>query len=573
MMEYEAELKNPDRFFPLLVLAITVVGALLRMFDIGSKGLWLDEAFSVWMGRQPPSEMLSWLVRIDQHPPLYYLLLHSWMRLGDDAATVRAFSALASALTIPVVYFLGRRLAGGKVGLLGALILALSPFHVRFAQEARMYALLSLNASLALSALVCLLTDPRAATVALGRQLIGLWRAGKVEPDSGAGLSIPRPSALTEALSLRPRGPEQLKHPRPVPAAWAALRCSLRAVQTDLAWGGYVLFTAATLWTHNTALFFPTAVNLFVLGLMWSRRRWPGGEGLLQPPSLRNWMVAQGGVFLLWSPWLRAFVVQAMGIYEEFWLPAPTSRTVVEAIQHFLSAFLPGRIEWAGVIWAMYGAVLLLGAFGLRARPARLLLLLFLFLTPFAGEWLVSLRRPIFYERTLIWASIPLYLLLAVGFERLRYRPYILAALAILATINGLSVREYLTRFEKEQWDDAAAHVAQRAEDGDLILFSATWVQIPFDFYFREWDRPVPEHGVPVDLFERGVLEPKMSASDLPRLRALVRGHDRVWLIYSHDWYTDPQRLIPATLREAFDLLERRRFYGLEVRLYARRSR
>jgi uncharacterized membrane protein len=81
------------------------------------------------MGWQPVGEMLGWLVKIDQHPPLYYTLLHFWMTFGDSATIVRALSALLSTLTIPVIYLLGRLSDGNQmVGLLAALILAISPF-------------------------------------------------------------------------------------------------------------------------------------------------------------------------------------------------------------------------------------------------------------------------------------------------------------------------------------------------------------------------------------------------------------------------------------------------------------
>jgi hypothetical protein len=280
--------------------------------------------------------------------------------------------------------------------------------------------------------------------------------------------------------------------------------------------------------------------------------------------------VAQVGVLVLWSPWLGAFVRQSVAVYGEFWISAPTWRTVVGVLRDFLVAFMPPRIGWAWVIWTFYGVLLCLGAFRLRRQGARLALLLTLFLTPLAGELVVSLWRPIFYDRTLIWASIPLYLLLALGICQLRYRSFVLVALAVVATIGGLSVREYDLRFQKEQWDEAAAYVAARVEPGDLILFNATWVQIPFDFYFRAYDLPtgVEERGVPVDLFDRGVLEPKMAAGDLPRLKTLIRGRERVWLVYSHQWYTDPQGLVTAGLEEAMALQTRRRFYGVEVRLY-----
>jgi len=508
----------------LLLLIILALGAFLRLHKLGQKGLWIDEAFSIWMARQPLRQMLSWVIRVDQHPPLYYALLHFWLRLGDDPATVRALSALCGTLTIPVIYLLGRLLADDKVGLLAALLLAVSPFHVRFAQEARMYTLLALNAALALYALARLLAVAPASR--LGRR---------------------------ENLNLQPETPN---------------------------WTGYVLFTTAALLTHNTAIFLPLAANLFVLGMLLTRKSSlnPGSKPgepetltlKLGTQSLRNWLLSQLAIFLLWSPWLPAFVAQSTDVYRRFWLPAPDWKTVVGALGAFVSDFLPPSPFCILAVGTLCVGLTLLGVSYFRRRPARLAFLLVLFATPFAGELLVSTRRPIFYTRTLIWASLPLYLLMAAGARRLRRWPLILVAVSMVLAVNGLSLGEYYLRFEKEQWDDAAAFVAERVEPDDLILFNATWTQIPFDYYLHQLcHSPVAEHGIPVDLFERGVLEPKMTASDLPRLRALVQGRERVWLIYSHDWYTDPEGLIPAALKEEFDLIERWDYRGLQVRSYS----
>jgi hypothetical protein len=327
-----------------------------------------------------------------------------------------------------------------------------------------------------------------------------------------------------------------------------------------------MVFTAGMLLSHNTAVFFPIAANLFVFGLILARR--PLVSRSFHSPSVRNWLTAQVGLFLLWSPWLPAFVIQSLGVYREFWIPAPTWRTVVSTLGTFLNAFLPPQVPWPGVVWCGYAVLALLGMVYFRRRLARLAFILVIFATPLVGEWLVSLRRPIFYDRTLIWASLPIYLLLAVGIRQLRFRSYILAVVVMVLTVNGLSLRQYYVHFEKEQWDDAAAFVAQRVEPDDLILFNATWVQIPFDFYFCSYNRDVVKHGVPVDLFDRGILEPKMAESDLPRLRALIRGRDRVWLVYSHNWYTDPLGLIPPALEEEMDRLGQWEFYGLQVQLY-----
>lgn len=514
------------------LLAIVALGGFLRVYRIGSQGLWIDEAFSIWLGSQPLGEMLRWVVRVDQHPPLYYTLLHLWLALGDDEATVRALSALFGTLTIPVAYLLGRRLADKKVGLLTALILAVSPFHVRFAQEARMYTLLMLNGSLALYALVHLLTDPRATREPLGRQLVDLWRA------------------------------------------WRATRCkpSPETVRTDLAWLGYVLFTAATLLTHNTAAFFAFAANLVVFILLLVTRRPRIAPSAPPHPFRRNWLLAQLAVLLLWSPWLPAFVNQSVGVYQEFWLPTPTWETVVGAVGAFVSDSLPWSPAGACAVGTVYAGLAALGLLHFRHRPAHVALLLVFFATPLVGEWLVSLWQPIFYTRTLIWASLPLYVLLAAGVRQLRRWPYVLAAVMMMLTVNSASLRDYYVNFEKEQWDKAAALVAERVEPGDLILFNAAWGQIPFDYYFHQQSaQPVAEHGVPVDLFDAGVLEPTTTADDLPRVRTLVQDRERVWLIYSHDWYADPLGLIPPALEGELDLRDLYRFRGVQVRLYERK--
>jgi mannosyltransferase len=535
---------------PLLLLAVTLLGAALRFYAIGQKGLWLDEAFSVWLGGHRLPEMWSWIARIDQHPPLYYTLLNLWMRMGNDAETVRLLSAVVGTLTIPVIFLLGQRLAGLLTGLMAALILAVSPFHVRFAQEARMYALLALAAAAAMACLACLLRKTTAGAV----------HASPARPEQ-------------DELPLRRR--------------WV--------------WTGYVVFTAAAMLTHSTALLLPVAMNLFVLGLIWRRRNAPPapsrtpvrspGQGQsweerpgawqrqawgsprpaeLEPPKLRSWLVAQAGVLLLWGViWLPVFIGQASRVYREFWMPAPTWRTVMDALGNFLSAHLPRQqMPWLDAIWVVYGVLLAFAIVALRRRPAVLALLLTLFLTPLIGELLVSLRRPVFYDRTLIWATIPLYVLLGAGIATLRRWPYLLAALAILIAANGVSLREYYANFSKEGWREAAAHVGREAREGDLVLFNASWVQIPFDFYFRAVGTPVEEHGLPVDLFDRGVLEPKMTPEDLPLLRELIRGRERVWLVYSHDWYTDPQRLIPAALEQVLTPAETRSYGGVEIRLY-----
>lgn len=124
-----------------LPLILVVAGA-LRLININSQSIWLDEAFSIYIANQPLDRMLDIIIKHDTPPPLYYVLLHYWLGFGDTALNARLLSALFGIVTVAVVYLLGRDLIDRTVGLITALFLAVSPFHIWYSQETRMYSLL-----------------------------------------------------------------------------------------------------------------------------------------------------------------------------------------------------------------------------------------------------------------------------------------------------------------------------------------------------------------------------------------------------------------------------------------------
>lgn len=89
-------------------------------------------------------------------PPLYYSLLHTWVILtGTSEVAVRLLSTLASTLSLAVLYLLGRQLFGSDVALITVSLMAVSPLDIWYAQEARMYTLVTLTGLLFSLGLVC----------------------------------------------------------------------------------------------------------------------------------------------------------------------------------------------------------------------------------------------------------------------------------------------------------------------------------------------------------------------------------------------------------------------------------
>jgi hypothetical protein len=558
-MSYEED--EIESLAPWLVIIITLISGFLRVFLLGSKGMWLDETFSVWLANHSVVDMLQWTVKLDQHPPLYYLLLHYWIALnGDTPYYARLLSALFGAGTIPVIYLIGKRMSGVVVGLAAAVLLALSPFNIYFAQETRMYTLLTFNAAVAIYALVRLLTDSGSVRP-IGSQTRGYlhaWRtSGPVEPDTKGDFSYKdetRNQTRWRAWIFRHR--------------WLPIE----AIETDLAWVAFIVFSAATLLSHNTAVLFSLATNIFVIGLMlYQRIRKSGSPPAFQAPSFGNWMKAQIGIFFLWSPWIFAFINQAGRVDQEFWLPKPSWDTVTRTLRTLLNASFPDQPSQVIMMWILC-AVVCLGLVYYRKKLSIFLFLATLFAIPILGELIVSIRRPIFLDKTLIWITIPLFLLLAAGIALLRFRLLMIVVLGILGTNYLFSAGDYYRFVQKEDWGTAAGYVANFAQKDDLVLFNDAFVQIPFDYYFKTYENQysiqVEKHGVPLDMFDSGILEPRMTESDIPKLISLLSGHDRVWLVYSHNDYTDPMGLVPQTLASKMKSLRTRDFYGGQVQLY-----
>jgi len=135
----------------LLLLLILGLGLALRVYHLGAYSLWFDEGFTRFYSETPLSYLWADGFKVETNPPMYYTIMHFWIPLfGSSEVALRSFSVIASMILIVLVYILGKELGGRTMGLLAALLLALSPSEIWYAQEARTYALLQVTMALTL---------------------------------------------------------------------------------------------------------------------------------------------------------------------------------------------------------------------------------------------------------------------------------------------------------------------------------------------------------------------------------------------------------------------------------------
>ena len=182
-------------------------------------------------------------------------------------------------------------------------------------------------------------------------------------------------------------------------------------------------------------------------------------------------------------------------------------------------------------------------------------MLLVLVAAPIAGVLVISLVRPVFLARVLIWTTIPFYVALAAGALSSQHRPVRILVLFGLVGLNLWGLALYYTSFKKESWDEAGAYVAENAAAGDLILIHKNYVQEPFNYYFRKYEKNVPQFPLPSDAADR---EAQILA--LPP-------HKRIWLVASHGPLEELYDVLKVLVKVG-ELREEKPLVGLNVFLF-----
>lgn len=230
--------------------------------------------------------------------------------------------------------------------------------------------------------------------------------------------------------------------------------------------------------------------------------------------------------------------------------------------------FSQGIIGWpAGMALPLTLGAMVLGLLPLAAEGRREKLKLGLGLLlwaalPIVELYLVSLRRPLFTERYLIW-TLPAWLILAAGgLAGLARRGRIarLAALAwtaALGTIFLLGISRQWGSPVRADFRSATNLVAEQYRENDLIVFQIPYLQATFDYYapgssYQAAEGPYTNWGNP----------PEEIAA---YMQGATAGHPRVWLVLSEATMWDTRGLTVAWFQEHAQLQKRTLFHRVEV--------
>ena len=132
---------------------------LVRFRCLTCKPFWFDESFSVEVARIDWRNFLHLMWWREANMSLYYMLLRVWLHFGQNPFFIRSLSVVISIATLPAIYWVAKQLYDRRVALIAAALLAINAYSVRYAQEARSYALFMLLATLSSGFLIAWLRE------------------------------------------------------------------------------------------------------------------------------------------------------------------------------------------------------------------------------------------------------------------------------------------------------------------------------------------------------------------------------------------------------------------------------
>lgn len=427
----------------IVLAAILLLGLFFRLYDLGAESLWLDEAVSV---KYAELNIYRILLLREQTPPLYNVILHVWVRLfGISEFSIRFPSAVFGCFSLFLMYKIGSHLFDRDAGILSALLMAFSVFHIQSSQEARTYSLSVLLTLLSMYFFIKLLNKKSrrtfikyglSSTLLIYSHVYGLF------------IIIAQNIYFFIMFLLS-------KESRKVDVReWFSIQSLLVLLFSPwiLIFIRQVAHIQKDFWIETPQI--STIISSF-------KTYSSGSESLL---------------FLFLAVLLFSFI---------------SFETRKCSIGLLLNRQVSKRCRWN--ICAL--------------DIDKIYFLLIWLMTPIVSPFIIShLSQPIYQIRYTIVASSAFYLLIARGICNVRNQYIKSIAIVTVVILSLIPIREYYAEVDNEQWREVAEYIDTSAHNEDIVLFNASYSMVPFNYYsrssrivkkgFPEKDRKVDETNI-----------------------------------------------------------------------------
>ncbi len=422
-----------------ILLSITVVGTILRLYNLTAISLWHDEAFSALLIKYPWGEMF-YRIGLDVHPPMYYIFLRIWHYvLGDSLFSLRLLSVLFGVGTIIAIYILVKKIFNStSTALAAALLVAVNPFQIQYVTEARMYTMGAFFAVVSAILLTYALTNTK----------------NYFAPSA----LITKPTKKTLVIN-------------------------------------YALFTISAsilTYTHYYLLFTVAVLGLFGLFYLFVNFKW-------QLKTYIGLVLSGIGIAALFVPWFSWFMYQYKQVGAGYWIPPMNIWSIPSTLYDLLFRIAqPSEsimvLVSILVLWVLYRVIR-------SYEQTEKWLILGLFLAPFAGSLLFALlaalknqSSSVYLVRYFLFASPFLLTLLVLWFEKIKIAGLKWLALALIVLVNLYGVGYYWVKLDvgnKKGMAALSSVTNANVAPTDKIFVASSFEFFNFKYYNKSAVRPL----------------------------------------------------------------------------------
>jgi len=535
----------------LLLIVILLLAALLRIYRLGSYDLWFDEVLCIFQ-RIDLKNILNGRI-LDSNPPLYFLILHFLTPLRASEFVLRLPSAIFGVGTVFVLYEFSKEVFNENVALTSSFLLSISPFHIYYSQEVKMYSLFILLSFLSICFLILSIKE--------GRENKNLYWVGFVISTALSlythyyAMLLVFVEILSFMIFLISQSFKNDLAKAPNPPLGGAKRRSNLNITNGIR--DYHAIRARNDREKN---------SLF--------------QKTIMKEVIKKWAISNILILLLFSPWipimLREHFFKTSG-FVITWIPKPTIKTFFYTFKNFSVGFSSPR--WNYLLAAiLFGLLFILGLIELYTRKDSFLLIAFVLVLPPLTLFLFSQYRPIYLDRYISFIVPLFYLIISLGVSKFKSNliAIILLMMTILSGIGYINLYGNLPylhqapgEHERIPIKPAVKYIEDNFKEGDIIGHSCRSTLLSFEYYSgRE------QHFVALNNFEKYPQSSVWNHSSLiPELVPdSIKGAKRIWLVLS--WW-DVLPYIDPISKELKDWMDKncrqvsyKRFKGIDLYLY-----
>jgi mannosyltransferase len=399
------------------------------------------------------------------------------MLFGDSEFALRFLSVVFGVLAIPMTFAVGRQLFDEEVGMLGALILALSAFNVQYSQQSRMYSLMVLLTLLSMYFFLRLL---RKSSRAISAGYVLVTTLLLYTHIYGLIVLLAQNIYLAALLFLSREKTVRLRQ-------WIVLQA--------------IVVGLFALWIPV----FMSHISLVTSGF-WVPR-----------PTLSafvNTFITYAGTIIAFPGTLLFIVFLGLAVLSLFTYTKVT-----------------GSMDWKALLNSLGGYSWNVHITNVASVTLLVVWMLSLNVVPFVISFYST---PIYYTRYTIAASVALYLLVAGGVRNINWRYAKIAVIAVIVTLSAVNLQGYYNATTSdntiEQAHKAFSYVIENAKSGDVVIvYPGLWKYV-WDYY--ENGTNVDVMPFPATFYYHGLSwENQNTIKNIKELQSDVNGHSRVWFI------------------------------------------